>query len=676
MDRSDEVVVVDGWGPVAAELVAQLRRCARSVRAGAHAADAAELEVAGGGPPPRLVVLVSDRAVPEWCLAPSLAAPWHAHGVPVLPVATPGEGVVVGPLVVPGRTACLGCVAGGGRHPRDPHRGDPARPRRGGPRGGRRHRHRPVGARRRPLPRRCLDRDRAPRDERPAQGLGLPSRLWLRVGENGGMSEREQQIPGSSFARTARLMGLPLGHAGRAALGVGKRVGGRPAEAVAAELQARTAEQLFSVLGQLKGGAMKFGQALSVLEAAMPEEVLGPYRATLTRLQESGPPMGTDRVHAILAEELGPRWATTKLLELDDVPAAAASIGQVHRGVWRDGREVAVKIQYPGAGKALLSDLNQISRVARVAGSWVPGIDVKPIMDELRARMSEELDYALEARHQRHFARAFRDDDDVLVPDVLVDSPQVLVTEWVEGTPLARVIADGTQEQRDEAATLYLEFQLRSPTRARLLHADPHPGNFRITPDGRLGVLDFGAVNRLPDGMPPEMGAILTAALAGDGAELVSVLRRAGFIKRGIDIDPDGLVEYLQPLVEPILHEEFRPTREWLRGAAATLQDPRRPQFLVGLKLNLPPAYLLIHRVWLGGIGVLSQIGGTVPLREMVSRLPPRRRRVAAAPGPERALTLVTTRWGRACPRCCAGAGGCRRRTSTPRARSRCRGST
>ena len=456
--------------------------------------------------------------------------------------------------------------------------------------------------------------------------------MWVRVGENGRVSERDREIPGSSFARAARLAGLPLGHAGRAALGVGKRVGGRPAEVVAAELQARTAEQMFAVLGQLKGGAMKFGQALSVMEAAMPEEMVGPYRATLTKLQESGPPMGRDRVHAILATELGPRWASTKLVEFDDVPAAAASIGQVHRGVWRDGREVAVKIQYPGAGKALLSDLNQISRVARVAGSWVPGIDIKPIMDELRARMSEELDYALEAKHQRHFARAFRDDEDVFVPDVLVESPQVLVTEWVEGTPLARVIADGTQEERDEAATLYLEFQLRAPNLAHLLHADPHPGNFRITPDGRLGVLDFGAVNRLPGGMPTEMGTILTCALAGDGQGLVDVLRQEGFIKKAIDVDPDGLVEYLEPLVEPILHERFTPTRDWLRQAANEIQDPRRPQFLVGLKLNLPPAYLLIHRVWLGGIGVLSQIGGTVPLREMVcaylpgvdeSRFPP-----------------------------------------------------
>ena len=236
-------------------------------------------------------------------------------------------------------------------------------------------------------------------------------------------------IPRSSIARTAKLVGLPLGHAGRAALGVGKRVGGRPAEAVAAELQARTAEQLFSVLGQLKGGAMKFGQALSVMEAAMPEEMAGPYRATLTKLQESGPPMGADRVHEILARGRGPRWASTKLAEFDDVPAAAAAIGQVHEGVWRDGREVAVKLQYPGAAEALLSDLHQIPRVARMAGSWVPGIDIKPIMDELKARMSEELDYHLEARHQRHFATAFRDDDDVLVPDVLVELEATAITD-------------------------------------------------------------------------------------------------------------------------------------------------------------------------------------------------------------------------------------------------------
>lgn len=433
-------------------------------------------------------------------------------------------------------------------------------------------------------------------------------------GHNGGVSD----IPRRSLTRTAKLVGLPLGHAGRAAVGLGRRVGGAPAEAIAAELQTRTAEQLFAVLGELKGGAMKFGQALSVMEAAMPEELAGPYRATLTKLQESAPPMAVERVHTILADQLGPRWRTAKFQYFEDLPVAAASIGQVHRAVWRDGRKVAVKVQYPGAGAALLSDITQLSRVARLAGAWIPGIAMGPILDEVRDRMSEELDYDLEATNQKVFAKAFRDDDDVFVPDVLAHSAQVIVSEWVEGRPLSRVISDGTPAERDQAAGLYLEFLLRGPNRARLLHADPHPGNFRITPDGRLGVLDFGAVNRLPDGMPSTMGEIITQTLAGDEASLGTVLRRAGFIRPGVQVADASLLRYLTSFTEPLQHETFTFSRSWLRSVSATIQDPRRDQFLVGLKFNLPPDYLLIHRVWLGSIGVLCQIGGTVPMRDLV----------------------------------------------------------
>ncbi len=437
-----------------------------------------------------------------------------------------------------------------------------------------------------------------------------------RVSDNGQMSD----IPRSVVGRTARLVSLPLGVAGRTALGIGKRVGGRPAELVAAELQARTAEQLFTVLGELKGGAMKFGQALSVMEAAMPEELAGPYRATLTRLQEAAPPMPAERVHAILARELGPRWRTAKFQAFDDQPAAAASIGQVHRATWRDGREVAVKIQYPGAGDALLSDLTQLARVARVAGGWIPGIDIKPITDELRARMSEELDYDLEARNQHAFWRAYQGHPHVVIPQPLAHSEHVIVSEWVDGMPLSRIIASGTEDERNAASRLYLEFLLEGPTRAKLLHADPHPGNFRITPDGRLAVLDYGAVNRLPHGLPPGMGEFMSAGLRGDARGVVDILRREGFIKSSISIDADALLDYLRPFLAPMESEEFTFTRPWLRGVAAHVNDVRKPQFLVGLKLNLPPAYLLIHRVWLGGIGVLTQLGGTVPAREIVLR--------------------------------------------------------
>src|SRR5271166_7144516 len=190
-------------------------------------------------------------------------------------------------------------------------------------------------------------------------------------------------LPNRAVIRTAKLASLPVGMAGRAALGFGKRLGGRPAEIVAQEIQQRTAEQIFRVLGELKGGAMKLGQALSIFEAALPPELAEPYRATLTKLQESAPPLPARTVHQVLAKELAADWRDN-FAEFNDTPAAAASIGQVHEAVWRDGRRVAVKIQYPGAGRALIGDFTQLSRAGRLFGLLMPGLDVKPLLDELK----------------------------------------------------------------------------------------------------------------------------------------------------------------------------------------------------------------------------------------------------------------------------------------------------
>ena len=427
------------------------------------------------------------------------------------------------------------------------------------------------------------------------------------------------ELPRNAVTRAAKLAALPLGFAGRTALGLGRRVGGRPAEIVAAEVQARTAEQLFKVLGELKGGAMKFGQALSIFEAAMPEELAGPYRATLTRLQDAAPPMPGSMVHGVLAAELGPRWGQ-KFTSFEDKPAAAASIGQVHRAVWKDGRDVAVKVQYPGAGQALISDLNQVSRVARVAAGWIPGLDIKPILDELKRRVAEELDYGLEARSQKAFAAAFAGDPDYAIPEVVHQKGNVIVSEWLDGVPLSAIIASGTPEARNAAAARYLKFLLIGPGRAGLLHADPHPGNFRMLADGRLGVIDFGAVNRLPHGLPIEMGQLLTLALAGDAKGSLEGLRRQGFVKATIDVDAEALLAFLEPFMQPLRTDTFTFTRAWLRSVSLHINDPRRPEFTLGLKLNLPPSYLLIHRVWLGGIGVLCQIHGEVPGRATLDR--------------------------------------------------------
>jgi len=296
------------------------------------------------------------------------------------------------------------------------------------------------------------------------------------------------ELPRRAVTRTAKLAALPIGFAGRTAVGLGKRVGGKPAEAVAAEIQARTAEQVFRVLGELKGGAMKFGQAMSIFEAALPEELAGPYRVTLTKLQDTAPPMPAATVHRVLAESFGRQWRR-RFESFDDRPAAAASIGQVHRAVWKDGRPVAVKIQYPGAGDALTTDLDQISRMGRVFGRLVPGLDIKPLLAELRARMIEELDYRLEADAQAAFAKAYYDDVDFVVPDVVDGGDHVVVQEWLDGTPLSRIIAGGTKQERDHAGELYVKFLFASPARVGLLHADPHPGNYRLLEDGRLGVL-------------------------------------------------------------------------------------------------------------------------------------------------------------------------------------------
>jgi predicted unusual protein kinase regulating ubiquinone biosynthesis (AarF/ABC1/UbiB family) len=426
-------------------------------------------------------------------------------------------------------------------------------------------------------------------------------------------------LPRRAAGRTVRLASLPIGYAGRSALAFGKRLGGAPAEAVAAEVQARTAEQLFVVLGQLKGGAMKFGQALSVFEAALPEEMAAPYRATLTKLQEAAPPLPAKTVHAVLRAELGPQWRR-RFSEFNDTPAAAASIGQVHRGTLRDGREVAVKIQYPGAGDALRSDLAQLGRLARLFGSLTPGLDVKPLIAELKERVAEELDYELEATNQAAFASAYKDDPDIAVPEVVRSSEHVLVTTWLEGRPLSALISDGTQEERDAAGLLYVRFLFSGPARAGLLHADPHPGNYRLLPDGRLGVLDFGAVNRLPDGLPEPIGRLLGVAMRGDADALRAGLQDEGFVKPGSKIDAEALLDYLMPIVEPVTEERFHFTRSWLRAQASRIADPRSPAYSLGTQLNLPPDYLLIHRVTLGGIGVLCQLGAAGPFQAEMAR--------------------------------------------------------
>lgn len=429
-------------------------------------------------------------------------------------------------------------------------------------------------------------------------------------------------IPRRTAARTAKLASLPIGVAGRAAAGWGRRLVGGNGEEISAQLMAKSAEQLFAVLGELKGGAMKFGQALSVFEAAIPDEYAAPFRESLVRLQTAAPPMSAADVHWVLSEQFGRSWPS-RFREFDEVPAASASIGQVHHAVWRDGREVAVKLQYPGAEEALRSDLRQLARVTRLMQPLVPGVALKPLVAELRERMEEELDYRDEADNQRTFAAALDGDEHVVVPRVVASAPRALVTEWITGRRLSEVIGDGTQEERDNAAAHLAEFHYSSPARIGLLHADPHPGNFQILGDGRLMVIDFGAVARLPEGLPRSLTVMTRIALENRPDDLLQLLRDEHFVLPGSQLEAADAMAYLAPFAEPLRSESFRFTRRWLQGQAERVGDLRGPQFNTGRELNLPPQYLLVHRVTMGTLGVLCQLDANVPLRGIVQRWEP-----------------------------------------------------
>jgi predicted unusual protein kinase regulating ubiquinone biosynthesis (AarF/ABC1/UbiB family) len=431
-------------------------------------------------------------------------------------------------------------------------------------------------------------------------------------------------MPRKTAARTARLASIPLGVAGRAVGGWGKRLAGQNADQVSAELSAKTAEQLFAVLGTLKGGAMKFGQALSVFEAAVPNDMAEPYREALTKLQSAAPPMSGRTTRRVLAEQLGRRWEE-RFTSFEEEPTAAASIGQVHKAVFHDGRTVAVKVQYPGADQALMSDLRQLQRFSRLFQAVVPGTEVKPLLQELTDRMSEELDYRSEAAHQRAFAKAFDGDPHVLVPKVVASAPKVLVTEWVEGKPLSSVIRDGDRAERDLAGLRLAEFHYSSPERVGLLHSDPHPGNFMITADDRLCVIDFGAVAQLPDGLPAAHGRMMRLALEGRSCELLDLLREEQFIRPDARQQPEAehVYAYLAPFVEPLQSETFHFTRRWMQKQAVRVSNMRGQDFRTGRSLNLPPQYLLLHRVLGGSTGILCQLDAELPVRELILRWQP-----------------------------------------------------
>jgi predicted unusual protein kinase regulating ubiquinone biosynthesis (AarF/ABC1/UbiB family) len=433
-------------------------------------------------------------------------------------------------------------------------------------------------------------------------------------------------LPRGTTARTARIAALPLAFGGRAVAGWGRRLAGADADAVSASMMERNAEQLFAVLGQLRGGAMKVGQALAVYESMMPAELAEPYRRALVRLQAQGPPLPARDVHRVLDEQLGRQWRT-RLPEFDDVPTAAASIGQVHRARTAQGRPVAVKVQYPGADQALETDLRVLERFARLFTLIVPGLDARAVMRELRARTLEELDYRAEADHQRAFAAEYGGGEHLHVPAVIASAPKVLVSEWLDGTSLARIIGQPAEEgadlhAHDRHGHTIVETMFSSPVRIGLLHADPHPGNFLLLTDGRLGMVDFGATAAMPGGIPPVLARTLRHMADGERELMMALLRAEGFIHG--DIGPDDVLAYIGALADPLRVPRFRFDRAWMAAQGARVADLRGAAYReTGRALTLPADHLVFLRVLTGWMNVLAQLDCTVAVRGIVEKWVP-----------------------------------------------------
>lgn len=448
----------------------------------------------------------------------------------------------------------------------------------------------------------------------------FPWHIAWYVSNDGDVSE----IVSRRSSRNAKLAKIPLGIAGRAAVGFGRKLAGGDKKEINAELNQRAAEQLFAVLGELKGGAMKFGQALSVMEAAVPEEFGEHYREALTKLQAAAPPMPAAAVHKQLDQQLGTAWRQ-RFKHFDDEPTASASIGQVHKAEWSDGRIVAVKVQYPGADEALRADLKTLNRMAGMMGAIIPGADVKPILAEISERTEEELDYRIEATNQRQFAKAFEGHPRFLVPKVVASAPKVVVTEWLDNaTPVSAIIKQGnddpagTLELRNRVAGLMGEFHFSSPAIAGLLHADPHPGNFMMLEDGRLAVIDYGACAPLPNGFPPILGQMVALAVEERFDELTDLMTTNGWVIPGKTVSHQEIRDYLRPFTDPIQTESFHFTRRWMQRVAGKATDITSAEMKTARALQLPAEYVMIFRVLGGSVGICAQLDADVPFMKLV----------------------------------------------------------
>ena len=383
------------------------------------------------------------------------------------------------------------------------------------------------------------------------------------------------------------------------------------------EFAIRSAEDVANVLGGMKGAIMKAGQMLSFIAEGLPPEA----QAALATLQQDVPPMSPSLAEEVVTSELGA--PPSKLfLEWDEVPLGAASIGQVHRAVTHDGRVVAVKVQYPGVDRAIKSDLDNAEMLYGLFASFaLKNLDVKSLVDELRDRMADELDYRLEAKFQQEFAERYRGHPFVHVPDVIPElcSQRVLTTEWVDGMRFDDFISKADEATRQKAAEVLFRFAQGSIQLHHVFNGDPHPGNYIFHKDGTVTFLDFGLVKRWNPGELESLSAVLDCILAGDPKATMDALKAITFLPENTTLDHEKVFEYVSAPWEPFLVPRFTYTRSWTAQTLQRVIDMQGTYGEVIRELNMPTHYVILDRVVWGMSALLGRLHASNAWRDILA---------------------------------------------------------
>lgn len=378
----------------------------------------------------------------------------------------------------------------------------------------------------------------------------------------------------------------------------------------------KSAEDVARELGNMKGVIMKAGQMLSFIIESMPPEA----QAALATLQADVPPMSPRAAAGVVRSELG-KEPEELFLEWSETPVAAASIGQVHRAVTRDGRVVAVKVQYPGIDTAIGSDLANAELLYAMLSSFtLKSLDTKSLVEELRARMFDELDYRLEASCQAEFAERYRDHPFVHVPDVLPEysTRRVLTSEWVDGMNFQQFMQRSNESQRQLAAEVLFRFVQGSIYRSGVFNGDPHPGNYRFHENGRITFLDFGLVKRWADGELERLMPLIDPLLDRDPDEMIKRMVSAGFLPADHGLEAQHVWEYVIMPYRAYLDPVFEFTPEYTQKAIAKMIDITGPYADVIEKLMMPTSFVILDRVVWSMSALLGKLHARNRWREML----------------------------------------------------------